>query len=153
MTEPGARSSLSVETVLVPVDGTDESTAATEYAVALADQYGATLRIVYVLGESVVRALDTGLAGDEELAEDHDAYLDELRSMAADADVPISTMLAYGFSTSQKTRHPGSVVLDTAEDLDADFLVVPRQAQDDPGVLAKTAEYVLSYASQPVLSV
>jgi hypothetical protein len=54
-----------------------------------------------------------------------------------------------------KTRHPGSVILDTAEELDADFVVVPREpVSGDPGeVLEKAAEYVLLYASQPTLSV
>jgi hypothetical protein len=53
------------------------------------------------------------------------------------------------------THHPGSVVLDTAEQKYADFLVVPRsEVADDPdAVLGKAAEYVLMYASQPVLSV
>ena len=40
-------------------------------------------------------------------------------------------------------------------DVDADFLVVPREpvTGDREAVLEKAAEYVLSYASQPVLSV
>jgi nucleotide-binding universal stress UspA family protein len=141
------------ETVLVPVDGTEESTAAAEYAVAIADRYGAELQIIYVLGEAVVRALDSSLADHAQLAEEHRAYLDDLRSMASDAGVPITTMSARGFSTRRKARHPGSVVLDCAEEIGADFLVVPRQSQDQADLLAKTAEYVLSYATQPVLSV
>jgi len=40
-------------------------------------------------------------------------------------------------------------------DVDADFLVVPREPMsgDTGDVLEKAAEYVLLYASQPVLSV
>jgi hypothetical protein len=47
------------------------------------------------------------------------------------------------------------VILDCAEDLAVDFLVVPREtsAGDAADVLEKAAEYVLLYASQPVLSV
>jgi hypothetical protein len=61
--------------------------------------------------------------------------------------------MAHGFSTTQLSRHPGSVVLDTTEELGADFVVVPREPVSGDDVLAKTAEYVLLYASQPVLSV
>lgn len=144
-----------VETVLVPVDGTDDATTAAEYAVAIADMYDAALQIVYVLGEQVVRAIESGTVEEETLAEDHQTYLGDLRAMASAQGVAVDTMTAYGFSTTRKTRHPGSVVLDCADDVDADFLVIPREPQgdDDPDVLAKTAEYVLLYASQPVLSV
>jgi nucleotide-binding universal stress UspA family protein len=74
---------------------------------------------------------------------------------ATERDVHISHSTAYGFSTRVKTRHPGSAILDTAEEVEADFIVVPREpVSGDPGeVLEKAAEYVLLYASQPVLSV
>ena len=50
-----------VETVLVPVDGSEDSTRAAEYAVAIADRYDATLEVLYILGEDVVRAIDARL--------------------------------------------------------------------------------------------
>lgn len=88
-------------------------------------------------------------------SEDSKAVTDTVSALAETADVPVTTSVAYGFSRTSKLRHPGSVVLDTAEELDADFIVVPREpVSGDPGeVLAKAAEYVLLYASQPVLSV
>jgi nucleotide-binding universal stress UspA family protein len=81
--------------------------------------------------------------------------MDNVAAYAAENDVHISHSTAFGFSTRVKTRHPGSAILDTAEDVGADFIVVPRQpVTGDPGeVLEKAAEYVLLYASQPVLSV
>lgn len=155
MSDAGVGPALTVQTVLVPVDGSDESTRAARYAIAIADRYDASLEVVYVLGEEVVRAIERDRLDEETVAADLQAYLDDLRSLADDVDVPMESMSAYGFSPTRKTRHPGSVVLDCAEDVDADFLVIPRESQGEgvEDVLAKTAEYVLLYASQPVLSV
>ena len=146
---------LAVDLVLVPVDRSEESTDAVAYAAAIAAEYDASLHVVHVLDAEVVRAIDAGDVDNDRVAADGEAIVETARELADDYGVPVSTSVAYGFSTSMKLRHPGSVVLDTAEDVDADFLVVPREPADTPdaGVLAKAAEYVLLYASQPVLSV
>lgn len=147
--------SLTVERVLVPVDGSDESLTAVEYAVAVAKRYDAQVHAVYVLGEEVVRAIEEDVVDQSEVAEDTEAFTDTVRNLAHAEGVEVSTSIAYGFSTKRKTTHPGSVILDTAEDIDADFIVIPREPlTGEPGeVLEKAAEYVLLYASQPVLSV
>ena len=146
---------LAVDLVLVPVDRSEASSDAVVSAAAIAAEYDATLHVVHVLDEAVVRAIDEGEVDDDRVAADGEAIVETARDVAADAGVPVSTSVAYGFSPRMKLRHPGSVVLDTAEDGGADFLVVPREPADAPdaGVLAKAAEYVLLYASQPVLSV
>jgi len=147
--------SLTVERVLVPVDGSDESLTAVEYAVAVAKRYDAQVHAVYVLGEEVVRAIEEDVVDQSEVAEDTEAFTDTVRDLAHTEGVEVSSSIAYGFSTKRKTTHPGSVILDTAEDIDADFIVIPREPlTGEPGeVLEKAAEYVLLYASQPVLSV
>jgi nucleotide-binding universal stress UspA family protein len=146
---------LDIDLVLVPVDGSEESREALRYAVAVADRYDAAVHATYVLGEQVVRAIETGTVDEAEVAAEGEAFADEARETAAERGVDLTNSTAYGFSTSVKLRHPGSVVLDAAEDLGADFVVVPREpVSGDPGeVLEKAAEYVLLYASQPVLSV
>jgi len=150
MTDP-----LSPSLVLVPVDGSEESLAAVEYAAAIADEYDAAVHALYVVGDDVARAVDTGAVDDETLAADSEAFLEAVVDAVAEANVPLSTSMAHGFSTSRLSRHPGNVVLDTAEELGADFVVVPREplSGETDDVLAKAAEYVLLYASQPVLSV
>jgi nucleotide-binding universal stress UspA family protein len=147
--------SLDIDLVLVPVDGSDEAREAIEYAVAVAAEYDADVHAVFVLGEQVVRAIETGSVDAAEVADDSEGVAEEARAYAAGHGVDLTNSIAYGFSTRSKLRHPGSVVLDTAEDVAADFLVVPREpVSGDPGeVLEKAAEYVLLYASQPVLSV
>ncbi|RLM90369.1 universal stress protein [Halobellus sp. Atlit-38R] len=149
------RRPLSVDLVLVPVDASDESTEAVAHAAAIAAEYDASVHVVHVLGEDVVQAIEDGIVDETEVAADGQAITETAEQIADDYGVSLSTSVAYGFSTKMKLRHPGSVVLDTAEELDADFLVVPREPlSGDPGeVLAKAAEYVLLYASQPVLSV
>lgn len=146
---------LEIELVLVPVDGSEESRTAVEYAVAIADRYDAAVHAVYVLGEQTVRAIETGTLDEADVAEQTATFTEEITETAADTSVELKSSIAYGFSTRVKMVHPGSVVLDTAEDVGADFIVVPREPMaDDPGdVLEKAAEYVLLYASQPVLSV
>ena len=146
---------VSFGTVLVPVDGSEESTTAVEYAVAIAAEYDADVHAVFVLGEEVVRAIEDDAVDENEVAADTEAFNDTAADVAASRGVELAMSQAYGFSTKLKTRHPGSVVLDTADEVDADFIVVPREpVSGDPGeVLEKAAEYVLLYASQPVLSV
>ncbi|MFC6874354.1 universal stress protein [Halobellus marinus] len=149
------RRPLSVDLVLVPVDASDESVDAIACAAAIAAEYDASVHAVHVLAEDDVRAIENGDVDKAQVAADGEAIMESAEGIAADHDVELSTSVAYGFSTKMKLRHPGSVVLDTAEEVDADFLVVPREPlSGDPGeVLAKAAEYVLLYASQPVLSV
>ena len=149
-----SESSVEVNTVLVPVDGSDESVRAVEYATAIADRYGATVHALYVFGEEVSRAIETGAIAEDDIIDETESFIDGARDIAEDADVEFGNSIAYGFSTHSKLRHPGSTVLDCADEIDADFLVIPRSVSDEPGtVLERAAEYVLLYASQPVLSV
>jgi nucleotide-binding universal stress UspA family protein len=146
---------LEVDLVVAPVDGSEESRTAVEYAVTVADKYDATVHALYILGETTVRAIDRGAVAEEAVADDTKAFSEAVTELAAGADVDLTTSIAAGFSTDIKTLHPGGVVLDTAEQLDADFVVMPREPTTDASsdVLETAAEYVLQYASQPVLSV
>jgi nucleotide-binding universal stress UspA family protein len=143
---------LTVETVLVPVDGGEEALTAAEYGVAVAERYDAAVHALYVLGEEMIRAVESGAADDDVVAGEIDAVLSTVTDLGERADVPVSTASAYGFSTKRKRVHPGSVVLDAADEVGADFLVVPRE-REHGDVLEKVASYVLQYTSQPVLSV
>jgi len=146
---------LDIDLVLVPVDGSEESHEAVDYAIAVASEYDASVHALYVLDEDLVRAIEHGVVDEGDVADDTEAFTDSVAKRAEARGVAHSNSIAYGFSTTVKTVHPGSVVLDTAEELESDFIVVPREpVSGDPGrVLGKAAEYVLLYASQPVLSV
>ena len=152
---PPVVADVDVDVVLAPVDGSDEADTAASYAVAIAERYDAAVHALYVVGEGAARAIEEGLVDEESVAAESRAALDAVEDVAAANGVPTETSMAYGFSTRSKLRHPGSVVLDAADQVAADFIVIPREPlRGEPGeVLEKAAEYVLLYASQPVLSV
>lgn len=146
-----------VGTVLVGVDGSDESSAAAEYAVAIAARYDAELVALHVVDRTEYDAMSAGDRAPESISADGQALLEGIRANAAAAGIESRGATVYGFDVHRKLVHPGSAVLDTAEDIGADFIVLPREPIDgDPGAegtLAKSAEYALLYASQPVLAV
>lgn len=148
---------LEIDSVFVPVDGTAQSEEAVTYALALADRYGASLHVLHVIDEQVARGIQSGVVAADSVADEHRAFMGAVREHVRSEgyDVSLSQSAAYGYSSRSLSRHPVSVVLDTAEELGADFIVIPREsALEEPGaMLGRVAQYVLSYASQPVLSV
>jgi len=146
-----------IETVFVPVDGTDQSETAIGHALSVADRYGADLHVLHVIESHVAEGLEAGDIAADSVAAEHRAFMDAVRDRVRSEgyDVSLSQSAARGYSANSLSRHPVSVVLDTAEAVGADFIVVPRESTMDEraGMLGRVAEYVLSYASQPVLSV
>ena len=91
---------------------------------------------------------------DDDLASEVQSVFESIAETAEARGIPFGHSITVGFSTTRKLVHPGSVILDAAEQIEADFLVIPRETGvEDDDVLEKAAQYVLSYASQPVLSV
>lgn len=144
-----------IDRVLAPLDGSEEALDAAEHAVAVADCYDAAVHALYVLDETVARSLSAGEIEDDTVAARTVSFMDAVERLAEEEAVPLSHSTALGFTPSRLSHHPGSVILDAAETIEVDFLVVPRgQVTGDPeGMLGKAAEYVLMYATQPVLSV
>jgi nucleotide-binding universal stress UspA family protein len=144
---------MDVETVLAPVDGSEAAMDAFEYAVAIADRYDAEVHALHVLGEAASRGLAVGDVDDEDVVALSEEVMDATLEIAG--ETPLNHSSAYGFSSSRLTQHPGSVILDAADEIDADFIVLPRQpvTGDPDAVIEKAAQYVLAYATQPVLSV
>jgi len=144
---------MEVETVLVPVDGSDAAMEAVEYATAIAERYDAVVHALYVLGENAAAAMEEGSVEAAAIAERGEQVMAGVRAIAD--GVPIDHSSAYGYSQTRLSQHPGSVILDVTESLEADFVVIPREpvTGDPEAVIEKAAEYVLAHASQPVLSV
>ncbi len=145
----GPDGEIDVQRILVPVDGSDAAIRAVEYAVAIAAEYNASIHALYVRPGETLQGIDHDATASATLS-----FLDDVREICAARDVPVSCSTTYGYSTERISRHPGSVVLDVADGVGTDFVVVPRESSTEtPEMLEKTAEYVLLYASQPVLSV
>ena len=146
-----------VDLVLAPVDASEEAERAAEYAVAVADRYGAALHLLHVLDERIARGIEAGDVDADAVAQEHRAFTDAVRERLADHDGvgAFSHSACAGFSPHRLTQSPGSVILDVAEDVEADFIVLPRLSPtgEPDETLGKAALYVLEYASQPVLSV
>jgi len=145
---------MDIDLVLVSVDGSDRSERAAEYAIGVAQRYDAALHLLFVLDERLRRDLDRGTVDPESVASDHREFTERVRERSRELghDVTIDTSTAAAFSEHRLTQTPGSVVLDVAEDIETDFIVVPRSASSENAV-GRAAQYVLEYASQPVLSV
>jgi nucleotide-binding universal stress UspA family protein len=143
-----------IDLVLAPVDGSEDAEESVEYAIAIAQRYDADIHLLHVLEERVIHGLEVGDLSAATVAEEHRAFADEVRRRLPE-DVTLSNSSAAGFTSTRLSQTPGSVILDSAEELKADFLVIPReQASDEPSeALGKAALHVLEYASQPVLSV
>ncbi|WP_123533886.1 universal stress protein [Halosimplex salinum] len=144
--------SLDIEQVLVPVDDTEQAEAAIRYGLAVADRYDAAVHVLHVIDEPVKRGIESGDVDAETVAEEQVSFVDETNELADGVSVTHSTVV--GFSRSRLRQHPGSAILDVAEELPVDFIVVPRERGTEPDeALGKSAQYVVEYASQPVLSV
>ncbi|MFW6436042.1 MAG: universal stress protein [Halococcoides sp.] len=148
---------LDVETVLVPVDATDRSERAVEYAVEITARYDATLHVLHVLEEGVVRGLARGRLDPDAVANQQRAFMKVVHEAIRDCedDVPVTQSATAGFSVSELSRNPVTAVLDGADEVGADFIVIERADDrgEDAGVLGRVSQHLLSYASEPVLSV
>lgn len=143
-----------IDLVLAPVDTSEESERAVEFAITIADRYDADLHLLHVLDQRVARGIETGDVAAESVADEHRAFMGRVREQL-DEGISLSNTSAAGFSAHRLSQTPGSVILDAAEELEADFLVIPRETEFEEleATLGKAALYVLEYASQPVLSV
>lgn len=148
---------MDVDLVLAPVDGSDQSERAIEYATAVADAYDADVHLLFVLDERLVQAIDEETVDPAAVAEDQRKFTEAVRERLSNDGTGgcIDTSTAAGFSPNSLRQTPGTVILDVADEVEADFLVVPREpGSDEPDeAIGRAALYVIEYASQPVLSV
>jgi len=144
---------MDIDLVLAPVDGSDKSERAAEYAIAVAERYDADIHLLFVVDERLHRDIEHGDVDPDVVADIHKSFADEIHAQFADSyDGAFDTSAAAAFSETRLMQTPGSVVLDVAEEIGSDFIVVPREADAEDAV-GRAAFYVIEYASQPVLSV
>lgn len=146
-----------VDTILVGLDESEAAMQALEYGIAIASAYDAEIYALEVRAEDDVDAVAAGEVDAHDAAARSEALLTAATDRAAAADVNIRTGVVSGYSIYRKSVHPGSVVVDIAEELNVGYIVVPREPSttppDDRGTLERAAQYALHYASQPVLAV
>lgn len=140
--------------LLAPIDGSEEALDAATHAVKLADDVGGEVYVLYVM-EAKPTYTRVGYSGleDEIVKEEHREYatgrLEEVQSLADERDVPCTTEI--------KTGTPHTKILDYADEVDADAIVMGAHGHDWGGmediVLGSTTERVNRKSSVPVLTV
>ncbi|RRJ27874.1 universal stress protein [Halocatena pleomorpha] len=133
---------MEIDTVLVPIAETDTVPQVIAPAVAIAEQYDAGIHMLYVLDHDATD-IDADALSQQ--------LMEATQTVIGEVAISLSHSIIYGFSTEHLTHHPGSVVLDASNDIGADFIVLPRDRA--PNALGQAADYVVQYATAPVLSV
>ncbi len=135
------------ERILVPTDGSECAAAAEARAVALAEQYGAT---VYALFVADVRMSPVyGGTTDDEVRDllDEDLPTDAVVERCEAAGVPVETAIRVGV--------PARAIREYAEEVGADLLVVGTHGRTglDRLLLGSVSERVVRTSPVPVLVV
>ncbi len=141
--------SVTLERILVPVDFSDCSLDALEYAVVLAQQAKASLMLLHVL-EPVSYGLDFDLGhfrSREDVRESWTKRLEELASSHRHPNMPIEYRLRGGF--------PSDSILDSAQTLPCDLIVMGTHGRRGIShtISGSVAEAVLRKAHCPVIAV
>ena len=144
---------ISLKRILAPTDFSDYSKRGTDYACALAEQFGAEVHLMYVLQDMIAMVPEPGMAfpppGDymEELKESAEKALEELPGADASADL----------SVIRTTRHgpPFLEIIRYAKENDIDLIVMGTHGRSGlaHALLGSVAEKVVRKAPCPVLTV
>ena len=137
-----------VKRILVPIDFSDCSRAALQYAVTLAQPLNASLVLLYVA--------ETSPAGSEFCASQLPELEADLRRMAQKQFAKFRKDIPKGMANQALIRAGGSEaeILDVAVKLKADLIVMATHSKrSQPGQIGTTAGRVASMAPCPVLLV
>lgn len=131
-------------TILVPVDGSEASRAALAHAVAVADSVGATVRVLAVVepsGSPLAFGVDDVAAIEEAVTD----LADAVGAADGETDVPLRSDVRRGEPAYE-------VILEYAEEVDADLVVLGRQGTSSlpAAMFGSTADRVARLAEVPV---
>lgn len=141
---------MSFKKILIPVDGSDASKNALNYAIAMAKQYEAELHLIYVADVSEAAypvmqvTLDrTGLASIKERAE---KVINNMKELVPE-DVKLISMVKIGI--------PGNVISNLVEDDGIDLVVMGNSGKGSISsfITGSVSHYVIHHVKCPVLIV
>lgn len=132
-----------LDSILVAVDGSEDSDAAVDRAIELADAFDATLHGLYVVDASFTH--DEVMQG--VLEREGASVTEGVRERAAEAGVPVETDVEAG--------EPHEAICRYAADVDADLVVVGSHGKGavERTVLGSVSERTVRTADRPVLVV
>lgn len=135
-------------TILVPTDGSDSANRAVEHAIELAERFDAALHAMYVVdtnryGEPALSSAEVVL---HELEEDGHRLVSAVADRADNTGITTDTMVCHG--------RPHEEIIDYADDIDADLIVMGYQGQGHrlEGHMGSVADRVTQSAGRPVLT-
>ena len=144
--DPLTRTGFRLRNILAPTDFSEYSRAGVEYAVQLARDFDAELRLVHVISPHAYPFGDKYAALDAArmVNEAADAAQKQMRSMAARANVRYSVHVIHG--------SPAARICDAANQ-DVDLIVIPTHGRTGPShlLIGSVAEHVVRNAHCPVL--
>jgi nucleotide-binding universal stress UspA family protein len=136
------------EEILVPTDGSPATDRALEHALDLADRYDARVHALYVVDPASYSTLEAGAQIVlEALETEGRTAVDAVADRCSDAGVSAETHV--------RTGTPHRVIVDAAEDLGADLVVMATHGRRgvERYLLGSVTERVLRTCGVPVLSV
>ncbi|MBB6645579.1 universal stress protein [Halobellus ruber] len=134
------------ETILVPIDGSDQAQAALDHAVALAEEHSSTVNLLYVADTNRDSLTVQGGEVVDALEQEGNRIVSEaVEGLDAGVDV-VDTVL---------TGDPVETILDYADSVDADLVVMGTHGRRglDRYLLGSTTERVVRLSSTPVLTI
>jgi len=142
---------LRITKILVPVDFSDCSRKALEYALPFARQFHAGIALLHVLHVNYYAA------SSEYTTFDYPELIEETRRAGEKqlGDLARSVRKICPVKTVIQTGHPGSVIVDNAKKLGIDLIIISTHGRTGfkRAFLGSTAEHVVRYAPCPVLIV
>jgi len=131
--------------ILVATDGSDGANRAVEHALDLGERYGATVHAIFVVdtaryGEP---ALSTAELVIDELGDEGSDLLAELAGRADNAGIDVETRCCQG--------QPHREILDYAEAVDADLVVMGYQGRTHDAHIGSVTDRVVRTGERPVL--
>jgi nucleotide-binding universal stress UspA family protein len=136
--------------ILVPTDGSAGTRRAIDHAIGLAEAHDATLHGLYVVNTASYASfsMETAWEGIGDMLRDEgEAAVEAIRTMAADAGVPIETAVLEGSPSREIVRY--------AEEQAVDLIVMGTHGRGgiDRLLLGSVAERVVRASEVPVLTV
>ncbi len=137
--------------ILVPVDFSDCSRRALDYAIPFARQFRAGIALLHVIHVNYYAT------SNDYMTFDYSELLDETRRAGEKQlnDLARSVRKKYPVETVIQTGHPGSLIVDTARKLGIGLIITSTHGRTGfkRAFLGSTAEHVVRYAPCPVLTV
>ena len=133
--------------IVIPTDGSDAAERAAEHGLALAEQYGADVRVIYVVDVTTYGFEDTPRSIVGLLKEGGNSTVETIATDARDRGLSASTSVLRGI--------PEDAILQYADGARADLVVMGTRGQSGVGerFLGSTTERVLRRTGTPVLTV